>query len=151
MTAPAVQLVGIERRYGDVLAVRGIDLSIADGEFFSLLGPSGCGKTTTLRLISGLEEPTGGRVEVRGRDMARVPPHRRPVTTVFQNYALFPHLNVFENVAFGLRERRVPARRCGAASPACSSWSICRGATPRVPASSPAGSSSASRSRARSS
>ena len=106
-TAPAVQLVGIERRYGDVLAVRGIDLAIADGEFFSLLGPSGCGKTTTLRMISGLEEPTVGRVEVHGRDMTRVPPHRRPVTTVFQNYALFPHLNVFENVAFGLRERRV--------------------------------------------
>ena len=89
------------------VAVRGIDLAIADGEFFSLLGPSGCGKTTTLRLISGLEEPTVGRVEVHGRDMTRVPPHRRPVTTVFQNYALFPHLNVFENVAFGLRERRV--------------------------------------------
>ncbi|MDX6514300.1 MAG: spermidine/putrescine transport system ATP-binding protein [Gaiellaceae bacterium] len=105
--SPAVRLVGIERRYGDVLAVRGIDLAIGDGEFFSLLGPSGCGKTTTLKLISGLEEPTGGRVEVHGRDMARVPPHRRPVTTVFQNYALFPHLNVFENVAFGLRERRV--------------------------------------------
>jgi spermidine/putrescine transport system ATP-binding protein len=105
--APAVRLVGIERRYGEVLAVRGIDLAIADGEFFSLLGPSGCGKTTTLRLVSGLEEPTVGRVEVHGRDMARVPPHRRPVTTVFQNYALFPHLNVFENVAFGLRERRV--------------------------------------------
>jgi len=106
-SAPAVQLVGIERSYGEVLAVRGIDLSIADGEFFSLLGPSGCGKTTTLRMISGLEEPTAGRVEVHGRDMTRVPPHRRPVTTVFQNYALFPHLNVFENVAFGLRERRV--------------------------------------------
>jgi spermidine/putrescine transport system ATP-binding protein len=106
-TTPAVQLVGIERRYGDVVAVHGIDLAIADGEFFSLLGPSGCGKTTTLRLISGLEEPTVGRVEVHGRNMARVPPHRRPVTTVFQNYALFPHLNVFENVAFGLRERRV--------------------------------------------
>jgi spermidine/putrescine transport system ATP-binding protein len=105
--APAVRLVGIERRYGELLAVRGIDLAIADGEFFSLLGPSGCGKTTTLKLISGLEEPTGGRVEVHGRDMTRVPPHRRPVTTVFQNYALFPHLNVFENVAFGLRERRV--------------------------------------------
>jgi spermidine/putrescine transport system ATP-binding protein len=105
--APAVQLVGIERRYGEIVAVRGIDLAIADGEFFSLLGPSGCGKTTTLRMISGLEEPTVGRVEVHGRDMTRVPPHRRPVTTVFQNYALFPHLDVFENVAFGLRERRV--------------------------------------------
>ena len=104
---PAVRLVGVERRFGDVLAVDGIDLEISDGEFFSLIGPSGCGKTTTLRMASGLEEPSGGRIEVHGRDMVGVPPHRRPVSTVFQNYALFPHLDVFENVAFGLRERRV--------------------------------------------
>ena len=107
VSPPAVRLVGIEKHYGAIVAVRGIDLEITDREFFSLLGPSGCGKTTTLRLISGLEEPTAGRVEVRDRDMTRVAPHRRPVTTVFQNYALFPHLDVFENVAFGLRERRV--------------------------------------------
>ncbi len=105
--APAVRLVGIEKRYGEIVAVRGVDLEIGSREFFSLLGPSGCGKTTTLRMISGLEQPTVGRVEVRGEDMTHVPPHRRPVTTVFQNYALFPHLDVFENVAFGLRERRI--------------------------------------------
>ena len=104
---PAVRLSGVERRYGDAYALRGIDLEIAEGEFFSLIGPSGCGKTTTLRLVSGLDEPTAGRVEVRGTPMMGVPAHRRPVTTVFQNYALFPHLDVFENVAFGLRERKV--------------------------------------------
>jgi len=103
----AVRLSGVERWFGSVAAVRGIDLEIAEGEFFSLIGPSGCGKTTTLKMISGLEEPTAGRIEVHGRDMRNVPPHRRPVTTVFQSYALFPHLDVFENVAFGLREQRV--------------------------------------------
>jgi spermidine/putrescine transport system ATP-binding protein len=102
-----VRLVGVERRFDEVYAVRGVDLDIAEGEFFSLIGPSGCGKTTTLRMISGLEETTAGRIDVHGRDMTGVPPHRRPVTTVFQSYALFPQLDVFENVAFGLRERRV--------------------------------------------
>ena len=105
---PAVRLIGLERRFGDVAAVDGIDLDIADGEFFSLIGPSGCGKTTTLRMISGHEEPTAGQIEVKGQPMRGVPPYRRPVTTVFQHYALFPHLDIFENVAFGLRERRMP-------------------------------------------
>ncbi len=105
---PAVRLIDLERRFGEVAAVDGINLDIADGEFFSLIGPSGCGKTTTLRMISGHEEPTGGQIEVKGQPMRGVPPYRRPVTTVFQNYALFPHLDVFENVAFGLRERRTP-------------------------------------------
>jgi spermidine/putrescine transport system ATP-binding protein len=103
----AVRLTGVERWFGSVAAVRGIDLEIGEGEFFSLIGPSGCGKTTTLKMISGLDEPTAGKIEVHGRDMRNVPPHRRPVTTVFQSYALFPHLDVFENVAFGLREQRV--------------------------------------------
>jgi spermidine/putrescine transport system ATP-binding protein len=103
----AVRLAGVERWFGSVAAVRGIDLEIGEGEFFSLIGPSGCGKTTTLKMISGLDEPTEGRIEVHGRDMRGVPPHRRPVTTVFQSYALFPHLDVFENVAFGLREQHV--------------------------------------------
>ena len=105
---PAVRLEGVERRFGDAYALRGIDLEIADGEFFSLIGPSGCGKTTTLRIVSGLDNPTAGTVEVHGQSMVGVPAHRRPVTTVFQNYALFPHLDVFENVAFGLRERKAP-------------------------------------------
>jgi spermidine/putrescine transport system ATP-binding protein len=105
---PAVRLVGLYRSYGDVKAVDGIDVEIGDGEFFSMIGPSGCGKTTTLRMIAGLVEPSAGRIEVHGRDVTHLRPHRRPVNTVFQQYALFPHLSVFENVAFGLRERRTP-------------------------------------------
>jgi spermidine/putrescine transport system ATP-binding protein len=89
-----------------VCAVDGVDVEVGDGEFFSLIGPSGCGKTTTLRMIAGLVDPSEGRIEVHGRDVTNIRPHRRPVNTVFQQYALFPHLNVFENVAFGLRERR---------------------------------------------
>lgn len=104
---PAVRLTSLRRTYGEVHAVDGIDVEVGDGEFFSLIGPSGCGKTTTLRMIAGLVEPSAGRIEVRGRDVTALRPHRRPVNTVFQQYALFPHLNVFENVAFGLRERRV--------------------------------------------
>jgi spermidine/putrescine transport system ATP-binding protein len=107
---PAVRLIALARSYGDVRAVDGIDVEIGDGEFFSMIGPSGCGKTTTLRMIAGLVAPTEGRIEVHGRDVTTLRPHRRPVNTVFQQYALFPHLNVFENVAFGLRERRTPKR-----------------------------------------
>ncbi len=89
------------------LAVDHIDLEVNEGEFFSLLGPSGCGKTTTLRMIGGFEQPTSGRVELQGRDVTWLPPYQRNVNTVFQNYALFPHLSIFENVAFGLRRRKV--------------------------------------------
>jgi spermidine/putrescine transport system ATP-binding protein len=106
----AVELVELERRFDDLVAVDSLDLAVFDNEFFSLIGPSGCGKTTTLRMIAGLETPTKGRVIVHRRDMTRVPACRRPVNTVFQHYALFPHLDVFENVAFGLRERRVGRR-----------------------------------------
>jgi spermidine/putrescine transport system ATP-binding protein len=105
--APAIRLQGLHRRFGDLVAVQPLDLDMADGEFFSLIGPSGCGKTTTLRMIAGLEEPTSGTIEVFGKDITRAPAYRRPVNTVFQNYALFPHLDMFDNVAFGLRERRM--------------------------------------------
>jgi spermidine/putrescine transport system ATP-binding protein len=103
-----VQLIELAKRFGDTVAVDGIDLQIPAGEFFSLLGPSGCGKTTTLRLIAGFEQPTGGRILLDGQDMARTPPHHRNVNTVFQSYALFPFLSVFDNVAFGLRYKRIP-------------------------------------------
>jgi spermidine/putrescine transport system ATP-binding protein len=98
-----VELIDLVKRFGDVAAVDGISLDISGGEFFSLLGPSGCGKTTTLRMIAGFERPDRGGILLDGRDMAQTPPHRRPVNTVFQNYALFPHLDVRDNVAFGLR------------------------------------------------
>jgi ABC-type Fe3+/spermidine/putrescine transport system ATPase subunit len=107
---PGVRLTGLRRDYGDLHAVDGVDVDIGDGEFFSMIGPSGCGKTTTLRMIAGLVEPTEGRIEVHGRDVTALRAHKRPVNTVFQQYALFPHLNVFENVAFGLRERRTAAK-----------------------------------------
>jgi spermidine/putrescine transport system ATP-binding protein len=98
-----VQLFDLAKRFGEVTAVDGISLDIPAGEFFSLLGPSGCGKTTTLRMIAGFERPDAGRILLDGRDMAQTPPNQRPVNTVFQNYALFPHLDVSDNVAFGLR------------------------------------------------
>jgi spermidine/putrescine transport system ATP-binding protein len=103
MSGGHVELSDLTKTFGDFEAVRSINADIASGEFFSLLGPSGCGKTTTLRMIAGFERPTSGRIRLDDRDMADVPPHKRNVNTVFQNYALFPHLGVFENVAFGLR------------------------------------------------
>ena len=104
----AVRLAGITKRFGDFVAVDDLNLDIYEGEFFSLLGPSGCGKTTTLRMIAGFEEPTQGGISVAGEEVQGVPPYRRPVNTVFQSYAIFPHLNVFDNVAFGLRRAKVP-------------------------------------------
>ena len=101
--APAVRLTGIRRSYGDVVAVAGIDLDIAAGEFFTLLGPSGSGKTTTLRVIAGFERPDAGHIELQGIDVTRVAPSQRAVNTVFQDYALFPHMTVVENVEYGLR------------------------------------------------
>jgi spermidine/putrescine transport system ATP-binding protein len=103
----AVRLESLEKRFDDVIAVDSIDLEIAAGEFFSLLGPSGCGKTTTLRLIAGFERPTAGDICLDGTSLAAVPPDRRNVNTVFQSYALFPHLNVLDNVAFGMRYQKV--------------------------------------------
>jgi len=105
---PAVELEGLVKRFGDVTAVAGVDLEITDGEFFSMLGPSGSGKTTTLRMIAGFELPTEGRILLGGRDVTRLAPFERDVNTVFQDYALFPHMTVGENVAYGLEVRKVP-------------------------------------------
>ncbi len=101
---PVIRLTGVVKGFGDVQAVAGVDLDIAEGEFFSLLGPSGCGKTTLLRMLAGLDTPTGGQIIIAGRDMKAVPPYLRPVNMMFQSYALFPHMNVADNVAFGLRQ-----------------------------------------------
>ncbi|HEX2221981.1 MAG TPA: ABC transporter ATP-binding protein [Candidatus Limnocylindria bacterium] len=105
-----VRLDRVTKRFGDVVAVDDLSLGVERGEFFSLLGPSGCGKTTTLRMIGGFEEATAGRVFLGDADVTDQPPYRRDVNTVFQNYALFPHLSVFDNVAFGLRRRGMPER-----------------------------------------
>ena len=104
-SVPDVELMGVTKRYGSVAAVDAIDLEVHPGEFLSLLGPSGCGKTTTLRLIAGFERPDEGEVRIGGRDVSRVPPYKRDVNTVFQSYALFPHLSVMDNVAYGLKQR----------------------------------------------
>jgi spermidine/putrescine transport system ATP-binding protein len=105
--AKSVVLESVTKRFGDVTAVDGIDLEITEGEFFTLLGPSGCGKTTTLRMVAGFEEPTDGRLTIDGADMRGIPPYKRPTNTVFQSYALFPHLSVRDNVAFGLKRKGV--------------------------------------------
>ncbi|MDF2734678.1 MAG: spermidine/putrescine transporter ATPase subunit [Chloroflexota bacterium] len=107
MPAVDVRLLEVVKRFGDMVAVDRLTLDIQDGEFFSLLGPSGCGKTTTLRMIGGFEEPTSGLIELQGEDVTWLPPFKRNVNTVFQNYALFPHLTIYDNVAFGLRRKGV--------------------------------------------
>jgi spermidine/putrescine transport system ATP-binding protein len=103
----SVHLQGVSKAFGDLMAVREMDLEIGEGRFFTMLGPSGCGKTTTLRMIAGFEEPTTGSIKIDGADVAGLPPHKRPTNTVFQSYALFPHLSVRENVAFGLERKKV--------------------------------------------
>jgi putative spermidine/putrescine transport system ATP-binding protein len=105
---PAIRVLGLRKNYGPVVALDGVDITIERGEFFTLLGPSGSGKTTLLRLIAGFERPDAGVIELGGRDISRVPPYSRDVNTVFQDYALFPHMTVAENVQYGLRVRRVP-------------------------------------------
>jgi iron(III) transport system ATP-binding protein len=106
---PAIEIRGVSKRFGDVVALDNVAFTVAGGELFFLLGPSGCGKTTLLRILAGLETPDSGTVLFEGRDIAGLPPHARGAPMVFQNYALWPHLSVRENVAFGLVERRVPA------------------------------------------
>jgi putative spermidine/putrescine transport system ATP-binding protein len=106
---PVVALRGVRKTYGDSVAVENIDLEIATGEFFTFLGPSGSGKTTTLRLIAGFELPDAGSIELDGKDVARLPAYKRDVNTVFQDYALFPHMTLRENVAYGLRAKKTPA------------------------------------------
>jgi putative spermidine/putrescine transport system ATP-binding protein len=108
--APAVRLIGLRKTYGDVVAIERLSLEIAEGEFFTMLGPSGSGKTTTLRLIAGFEAPDSGAVELHGVDVTRQPPYEREVNTVFQDYALFPHMSVAENVEYGLRVKGVGKR-----------------------------------------
>lgn len=104
----AVELRGVTKSFGPVVAVQDVTLAVREGEFFSLLGPSGCGKTTTLRLIAGFEQPTAGEIYIADQPQRGIPPYRRPVNTVFQNYALFPHMTVYENVAFGLEMQGIP-------------------------------------------
>jgi spermidine/putrescine transport system ATP-binding protein len=103
-----LEIRGLRKDYGSFAAVDDIDLSVPEGSFFALLGPSGCGKTTTLRMVAGLEEPSAGEIRIGGQDIAHLRPYQRPVNTVFQSYALFPHMTIFENVAFGLRRRKEP-------------------------------------------
>ncbi len=109
-----LRIDGVSKSFGDFVAVRDVSLDIAEGEFFSLLGGSGCGKSTLLRMLAGLEQPTRGRIWIDGVDVTDIPPYRRPVNMMFQSYALFPHMNVFNNVAFGLRQERIPRRELAA-------------------------------------
>src|SRR5881397_4265413 len=106
----AIALEDVGKRFGKVGAVQGVTLSIGEGEFFSLLGPSGCGKTTTLRMIAGFEVPDEGRIVLQGKDVTSVLPSRRPVNMVFQQYALFPHMSIYDNVTFGLKVKGVPKK-----------------------------------------
>src|ERR671936_1119409 len=108
MSTPAIRFENVSRHFGDIKAVDKVNLEIRDGEFFSLLGPSGSGKTTVLRMIAGFESPTGGRIELAGQEVTGLAPFERDVHTVFQDYALFPHMTVEQNVAYGLKVRRVP-------------------------------------------
>ncbi|HEU5252302.1 MAG TPA: ABC transporter ATP-binding protein, partial [Solirubrobacterales bacterium] len=104
---PSVELCGVTKRFDELVAVDDLSLDLSSGEFFTLLGPSGCGKTTTLRMIAGFERPTEGEIRIEGSDVAQLPPHKRPTNTVFQSYALFPHLTVEANVGFGLKRKKV--------------------------------------------
>ncbi len=146
-----IELIDVSKAYGGDVALSHIDLYIKDGEFLTLLGPSGCGKTTMLRLIAGFIMPDEGRIEMDGVDIATVPPYKRKVNTVFQKYALFPHLNVFDNIAFGLKIRGVDKDTIKKKVEAMLELVNLKGYGGRYSSSSPAVSSSASPLRARSS
>ena len=103
-----ISLQGVNKIFDDVTVVDDFNLDITKGEFVTFLGPSGCGKTTTLRMIAGFETPTSGKILLNGEDITKIPPHKRPINTVFQRYALFPYLNVYDNVAFGLKLKKIP-------------------------------------------
>ena len=151
-----VRVAGVSKRYthrvkGEIYAARDVELDVRPGEFLTLLGPSGCGKTTTLRIIAGFEMPDAGRVYFGGEDVTGLPANQRNIGFVFQNYALFPHLSIFENVAYGLRVRGSRRqRRSAARSATCSRWSASPATSSSSRRSSPAASSSGSRWRARS-
>ena len=152
MNAADVTLENLVKAFDGVTAVNGISLEIPAGSFFALLGPSGCGKTTTLRMIGGFEEPDAGSILLGGKNVVGLPPHKRDVNTVFQSYALFPHLTIFENVAFGLRRKGIKSAELRGRVDGDSAARRSRGLRRRASrASSPAGSSSGSRSRGRSS
>ena len=147
---PLVRFEGVSKRFAGAAAVDGVSLDIFEGEFFALLGPSGCGKTTLLRMLAGFETPDDGRVLLDGQDLTPVPPHRRPVNMMFQSYALFPHLTVAGNVAFGLKQEGLPKPEIAARVAEMLGAGPARRVRPSASrTSSPAASASASRSRAR--
>src|SRR3989304_3925948 len=113
-SAPIISTQGVSKHFGSVRAIDDVSIDIRRGEFFSLLGPSGCGKTTLLRILAGFETPTRGEIVIDGQPMSAVPPNERPTNMVFQNYAIFPHLDVRRNIAYGLRRKRLPKREADA-------------------------------------
>ncbi len=155
-TSPAgIRLQGVsavmqDRNRGEIVAVRNVDLEVEPGELLTLLGPSGCGKTTTLRMIAGFQEPSGGRIFIAGRDVTHVPANARDIGFVFQNYALFPHLTIFGNVAYGLQVRQRSAATSAAPSMRCLNWLASPASANACRTSSRAASSSAWRWRGRS-
>ena len=149
MTRTVLDIDGVSKNFGRLLAVDGVSLSIRENEFFALLGPSGCGKTTLLRMLAGFEAPTSGRILLDGADVSRVPPNRRPVNLMFQSYALFPHMTVRANIAYGLEMERRPANEIRSRVDEMLATTQLGGSPTASPTSSPAGRSSASRWRVR--